>query len=174
MTIKPDQLETWTKSYNSFIKQISNQNNKSNFDTNSTNEPSKTKNWLSQNIHKKDSFVTCALLNCRSIRNKVDLLHDFVTDNSINVALGNSSFNFLNFPRPSNGDGIGLLYQKCFKVISSKHFELVSCELAVCLVQLNNNKIVQIILIYRPPSFNISTFHENSRHILFLCSMIIL
>ena len=137
-----------------------------------------------QNRPKEIKF---GLLNCRSVRNKPLIIHDYVIendfdilaiteswlskDNDLNVIgdLTPNGYNFINIPRPASntkraGGGVGLLYKNNIKIknVTSKPF--ATFEHMECLVSLDKISY-RMLLVYKPPPVDNAFILEFSEFI---------
>ena len=126
------------------------------------------------------SNIKAATLNVCSIRNKADLIIELFTDLNLDImcitetwlnlndtpiiaTLNTNTLSFVHLPRPSShfGGGLGVLYNKCIKLISYKDLSLEHSEAFSCTFHPNNSLPLTIITIYRPPHQSIPHFIEE-------------
>ena len=126
------------------------------------------------------SNIKAATLNVCSIRNKADLIIELFTDLNLDImcitetwlnlndtpiiaTLNTNTLSFVHLPRPSShfGGGLGVLYNKCIKLISYKDLYLEHSEAFSCTFHPNNSLPLTIITIYRPPHQSIPHFIEE-------------
>ena len=112
-----------------------------------------------------------ALLNTRSIRKKAMFLKDYVVENQIDLLaitetwldLNNQQtaniinelcplgFTFMHIPRMNNcGGGVGLLYNKCYKIEKQDVTSFLSFEYMEVLLR-TPATVLRIGVLYRPP-----------------------
>lgn len=114
--------------------------------------------------------VNFCLLNTRSIRNKSDLIKEFLLDSKLDILAltetwlqGNNdqysirditptNYVFKHIDRKSRGGGVGLIYNKAFNFKSKPRNEFRSFELIDVVISGSNS--IRVTVIYRPPPSN--------------------
>ena len=113
------------------------------------------------------------LANCRSVRNKADVLNDVILENNLDFlgltetwlseneevnkvtisSMVPKGFSFLHTPRMSRGGGVGFIYNKCFKpkCDSLPVFSSFECLMVVFTA---SSFTFRVIIIYRVPPSN--------------------
>ena len=123
------------------------------------------------------SHLRCALLNVRSLKNKCYVVSEYITDHNIDIlclteswindnisdllclnSATPSAYSFISVPRKSDrGGGLVLIYKSSLRVrlkpsLNNDSFESMLAEVVYDHIQMG------MILVYRPPSENFSTF----------------
>ena len=133
-----------------------------------------------------NAYLKCGLINIQSIGNKTNKIRNLVNEHKLDLLLmaetwlqGNisdssrikemipSTHNFYHIPRKNKiGGGVGAVVSKKFSRVKIKNevifesFEYMDMELV------NNNKVLEIIVIYRPPKSSKRKFIEEFSAIL--------
>jgi hypothetical protein len=139
-------------------------------------------NSINSAVNSIVSHINCALVNCRSIKNKelslVDLINDRqisiialtetwlkndpITDNCILNDASPPGYHFINSPRTGRrGGGIALIFMKTFNVVvlppplHVTHFEYLATRITF------SSRTVIFVIIYRSPSSSLIQFFEQ-------------
>ena len=125
----------------------------------------------------KFDFFNLTLINCRSIRNRIDFINDIIYTQNIDIAVLTetwlneddqavissitlNNFNFYHTPRitSTHGGGIGIITRKPIKLISKSHGNYKTFDSIHCCLNITDSKHIDIIALYRPPHHNIHPF----------------
>ena len=123
------------------------------------------------------SHLRCALLNVRSLKNKCDVVSEYISDHNIDIlclteswindnisdllclqSATPSGYSFISVPRKSGrGGGLVLIYKSSIRVrlkpsLNNDSFESMLAEVVYDHIQMG------MVLVYRPPSEKFSTF----------------
>ena len=128
--------------------------------------------------------LTCALINCRSVKNKSHSISSYMDENNIEICilteiwlkdkirdqawinccdLNNNGKKLIlhNRPDEKRGGGLGLVYNNNIKVKQEEHFEIDSFECVVWSLHLHPEKL-HIMTVYRPPNLSTINSFTNS------------
>jgi hypothetical protein len=141
-----------------------------------TNATSGNQNTNKKRTQPKQAKLTCLLINCRSLKNKVADLASTINEYKPDVVLGNESWltpdignseifpNDYNVFRKDRPDGYGGVFQAIKKdLIVTQRLELdTDCEIIWTQCQLADKKAKSILLgsFYRPNAHDIKSLHE--------------
>ena len=138
--------------------------------------------------------TSLALINSRSVRNKAELIRDYIVDRDLDIvcitekwlstsdtavinALTPEGYNFRNLPRTDRRGGVvGVLYKPSFHLCSSTALPATTFEgLEVVLRVGKAESDVRIVTVYRPPSTGrksvpFQTFFEEFSIVLERCA----
>ena len=124
------------------------------------------------------TMAQACLLNCQSLRNKADVIRDYVTEYDFDVVLltetwlstddventrviGDLSppgYSFLHRPRPSRGGGCGFLYKTQYKAQREQHYQAASFESLEVHLTSAQCRDIRFVVIYRPPNCSFPSF----------------